>query len=302
MKIKKEYIFRFLILFSIVFVVLSVRFLSLYLSNRGGIKIKGKVFSEIIESFTETSPSPTPTLPTPTVIPPTPTQIEYKITFIDSPTELMEGGQATFTWTIDGPAKTIHKSAVYFGTESTKGKLTKEASPAETNYTDSVKDFLQGDYLIPIRFVGNATITKAGKYFVRVYALIDNNNYWSDEREFTVTAVPGYEIKIINYPEKVILNENSAFTWEITGPATTTGFTAIVGAKESKSGKLDETVDLAKTPYKVLVPDFINGNYAVPLRYVGNTIMPEYGTYYIRALTVINGKNIWSDENNLSVQ
>lgn len=289
-------------MFSIVFVVLSVRFLSLYYSNRGGIKIKDKVLNGIIESVTEKTPTPTQIPPSSTIIPPTPTPIEFKITFIDSPTELMEGGQATFTWSIDGPSITIHKSAVYFGTISTQGKLSKDIAPLETNYTDSVKDFISGDYVIPIRFVGNATVAKAGKYFVRVYALIDDKNYWSNERVFTVNSIPGHEIRIINYPEKVKLNENSAFTWEITGPSTTTGFTAIVGAKESKSGKLDETVDLAKTPYKVLVPDFINGNFTVPLRYVGNTIMPEYGTYYFRALTVVNGKNIWSDEYNLTVQ
>lgn len=288
MKITTKYIFRFII----VAIVLSVGIIiGLYFSSQVSIKNIGKVF-----------PSPTQITPSPTVIPTTPSPIEYKISFIDLPTEIIQGGQATFTWTINGPPKTIHKSAAYFGTISTKGNLTKDVAPAETNYTEISKDFIQGDYLIPITFVGNAQVAAPGKYFVRAYALIDNNNYWSDEKAFTVTAVSRHEIKIINYPEKIKLNDNSAFTWEITGPAATSGFTAIVGAKESKSGVLDESVDLAETPYKILVRDFISGTFSVPLRYVGNTVMPEYGTYYIRALTVINGKNIWSDEYNLSVQ
>lgn len=288
MKIATKYILKFII----VAIVLSVGIIiGLYFSSQGGIKNIVKVF-----------PTPTQIAPSPTVILSTPSPIEYKISFVDLPNEIIQGGQATFTWVIDGPSKTIHKSAAYFGTISTQGNLTKDVAPAETNYTGISKDFIQGDYLIPIRFVGNAKVAVSGKYFVRAYALIDNNNYWSDEKVFTVTAIPRHEIKIINYPDKVKLNENSAFTWEITGPPTSTGFTSIVGAKESKSGTLDESIDLSKTPYKILVRDFVNGTFTVPLRYVGNTVMPEYGTYYIRALTVINGKNIWSDEYNLSVQ
>lgn len=245
--------------------------------------------------------SPTLTL-YPTVIPPSPTPVEYKVAFVDAPLSILEGTQATFTWTIDGPSKTIHKSAVYFGLSGTPGDLSKDTAPSETPYSETVKDFISGDYEIPIRFVGNATVVKPGKYYARVYALIDGKNYWSQERVFNVAPVPGHEIKIINFPEKVKLNDNTSFTWEISGPSATTAFTAIVGAKESKSDNLSQSVDLAQTPYKILVKDFINGNYSVPLRYVGNTVMPEYGTYYIRALTVINGKNIWSNEHTLSVE
>jgi hypothetical protein len=216
----------------------------------------------------------------------------------------MEGGLASFTWEVDGSSKTIHKSAVYFGTINVEGMLGKDVAPAETKYTDSVIDFIDGDFDIPMRFIGNTIITKPGKYYARVYALIDSKNYWSEERVFTVKPIPTptYEIKLINYSQKVKLNDNSSFTWDISGPQSTTSFTAVVGSKESKSGKLDETIDLAKTPYKILVNDFINGVYTIPLRYIGNTIMPEYGTYYIRALTIINGKNIWSDEHTISVQ
>lgn len=291
MKIIKKYIFRFFKVFLIIIILLFAGFLvGSYYSNRGTAITKNK------------NPTPTQILPSPTAIPATPTPIEYKITFIDSPTSIMEDGLASFTWTVDGPPKTIHKTVVYFGTLSTQGILTKDVAPADTKYTDSVKDFIAGDFVIPLRFVGSAKVAKPGKYYARVYALIDSHNYWSEERLFTVKPIPGHEIKLVNYPQTVKLNENSAFTWEITGPQATTGFTAIVGAKESKSGKLDETINLTNTPYKVLVNDFTNGTYTIPLRYVGNTVMPEYGIYYIRALTVINGKNIWSDEHTLSVQ
>ncbi len=306
MKIKNKYIFWFLIVFPVIIVLLFSGYIigSNYLNKKTATAENDKFLSGFVEKVTGENPTPTQIILSPIEIPATPTPIEYKITFIDSPTELMEGAQATFTWTIDGPPKTIHKSAVYFGLVNNQGLLAKDVAPADTKYTDSVKDFLAGDFVIPIRFIGNATIVKPGKYYVRVYALIDSNNYWSEEKVFTIKPIPipGYEIKLVNFPQKVKLNDNSTFTWEITGPQATIGFTAIVGAKESKSGHLDETMDLTKTPYKVLVKDFTNGVYTIPLRYVGNTIMPEYGIYYIRALTIINGKNIWSDEYTLSVE
>lgn len=314
MKINKKYIFNYFIVLPIIIILLIAGFLiGLYSTNhKTAVTNNDKLLSGLVEKVTEVNPTPTQTLSSPTEIPvtapptltPTPTPIEYRVSFIDSPAELMEGGQASFTWTVDGPFRTIHKSVVYFGTINNEGILKKDVAPADTNYTDSVKDFFAGDYVVPIRFIGNTIVAKPGKYYVRAYALIDSNNYWSEERIFTVkpNPTPGFEIRLVNYPQKVKLDDNSAFTWEITGPQTTTGFTAIVGAKESKSGKLDETIDLTETPYKVLVKDFTNGVYTIPLRYVGNTVMPEYGIYYIRALVIINGRNFWSDEYTLTVQ
>lgn len=133
-----------------------------YLNQRTTIIKNDKFLSGFVAKVTSENPLPTQILPSPTEIPVTPTPVEYKITFIDSPIEIMEGGQATFTWMIDGPPRTIHKSAVYFGTMNTQGILTKDVAPVDTKYTDSVKDFIAGDFVIPIRFVGNATIAKPG--------------------------------------------------------------------------------------------------------------------------------------------
>jgi len=117
----------------------------------------------------------------------------------------------------------------------------------------------------------------------------------------TLTPIPGYGIKIINYPDRVKLNDNTTFTWYISGPASSTGFTVIVGAKESQQGNLDENTDLTKTPYRILVKDFTTGTYNIPLTFVGNTVLPEYGSWYIRALAQINNKNLWSDEYTVTV-
>lgn len=231
-----------------------------------------------------------------------PSVAKYEISVVSAPKELVEENNAAFTWQISGLTNTIHTTTIYYGTTSTPGTLSTSVTPGETHYTDEVKDFIRGDYRIPLRFIGNAIIPAQGTYFYRAYALIDGKHYWTSERNFFVKAKPRHEIKIVDPPRNIAPGENVAFTWDIFGASATTGFTAIVGGKESKPGTLESSVDLPATPYSTLVNDFISGTYAVPLRFVGNTKITDPGVYYFRALAFINGKNIWSDEYSLTVQ
>lgn len=214
----------------------------------------------------------------------------------------MEGEIATFTWHVAGPAISIPSTAVYYGTTSHPGPIPTDTRPEDTPYREVIKDFLSGTYGIPLRFVGSTAVGTPGTYFYRAYATIGSKHYWSGERNFVVKALPRHEINVLHYPSVVSAGGNAAFTWEIFGPAATTGFTAIAGGKQSLPGGLDASVDLPKTPYAVLTPDFTNGAYGVPLRFIGNVRVGEPGVYYFRALSFINGKNIWSDEYSFTVQ
>jgi hypothetical protein len=228
--------------------------------------------------------------------------IENNIYFVDSPVELVEGSPATFTWAVSGPPRTIGITTVYFGTKSSPGTLSKTVTPGNAGYTFLLKDFLEGEYSIPLQFVGSISIPTPGTYYCRAYTLIDGDQIWSDERMFTVKPIPKNEIRIIDPPVEANRGSNVPFTWEITGPATTTTFTTVLLGKTSKSGQLETTVDIPQTPYTIMVKDFTNGNYNVPLRFIGNTTLNETGDYYFRALVLINNKNIWSDEYKLTVR
>ncbi len=114
--------------------------------------------------------------------------------------------------------------------------------------------------------------------------------------------VPHNTITLINSPTTGTTGQNMAFTWDINGPAATTGYTTIVGGKESKPGTLDGYTDLAKTPYAVSINDFTNGSYNVPLRFIGNTTPKEAGVYYFRGVAFINDRYVWSDEATITVQ
>ncbi len=231
-----------------------------------------------------------------------PTPESYTLSLVSIPKDLAEGDQATFTWLISGSAQTIHTTAVYYGMTSSPEEFTHTVAPENTSYSYTLKDFMDGQYQIPMQFIGNVKAGKPATYYVRAYALIDGKHYWSDERSFAVHELPKHEVKVINYSPEIRDGENASFTWEIAGPQASTGFTAIVGGKESKPGELDTSIDIPKTPYKIITKDFTDGTYTVPYRFIGNVKVEGAGVYYFRVLAFINGKNIWSPEYSFSVK
>lgn len=231
------------------------------------------------------------------------TPAELSVSFVNTPGNLMEGNFATFTWFVDGPPMTIYTTTVYYGTVSTSGALNTDVLPLNTKYTQSVSDFLNGQYGIPLQFIGNAKMVTPGTYFARAYAYVNGKNYWSDERVFAVAPVPKNEIRVVDYPTRIEKDAVATFTWEIIGPVASTGYSVIVGGKVSNPGTLDESTEISSTSYNLIfVADFTSGIYTIPIRFIGNGLFSDTGTYYFRAFTWIKGKNIWSDEHSFIVQ
>jgi hypothetical protein len=277
---------------------------------------KGKVLGSI-ESIVGTSvpkipplvpvvsatPTPIPSITLTPTITPTPTPPVYTVSFVNTPAELTEGNFATFTWSVSGEPITIHTASVYIGQKSTPGELSEKIGPQNTSYSDKVKDFLDGNYNIPIQFIGNIQLFTPGTYYYRGYAFLDGRHFWSDEKTLQVHRLPNDEIKMLDFKSNFKAGENTVFTWEITGPANDTSYTAIVASKQSKSGVLDDTLALSDSVYTmVVVKDFTASTIHVPLRFIGNGVVGDTGTYYFRAYALINGKHIWSDENSFTVE
>ncbi len=236
---------------------------------------------------------------------------DYKVVLVDAPKQTEAGYTATFTWRVDGPPTTIGHTSVHMGTVSQPGELGKEVKPADTKYTDFVKDFASGTYNIPLQFVGNIQMKTEGKYYFRVHASVKDKNYWSDEYSFEVvkaTAIGEYKITILYPPKSVILpvlptgvKEATGgglvnFTWRIDGPATTINHTAVHYGLVSNPGILADDVRPEDTKYSDFAKDFADGKYNIPLQFVGNTNIKTPGTYFYRAHALVGSRNIWSAE------
>lgn len=231
---------------------------------------------------------------------------DYRVTLVDYSQEIPAGTITTFTWRIDGSPATTNHTSVHLGLVSDTREFTKEVKPAETKYTDMVQDFASGNYDIPLQFIGNIQMRDEGKYFFRVHALVKDKNYWSDEYSFDVVKTSAdYRLKIIaapkavsvvSAPKEVEVGAVTTFTWRIDGPASTTNHTAVHFGQVATPGKLDFDVKPQDTKYPDLVPDFAQGNYNIPLQFVGNVNIATAGAYFYRLHALINGKNYWSDE------
>jgi hypothetical protein len=227
---------------------------------------------------------------------------EYRVTLIDGPKEGAAGNVTTFTWRVDGPPAVINHTSVHYGLESNPGELGKEVKPADTKYTDFVKDFANGSFNIPLQFIGNTVMPQAGKYYFRVHAVIKDKNYWSDE--YTIDVKPAeHRVSAVNIPAEIAPGVVATFTWRVDGPPTKISSTTVYYGEASEAGKLGKDIKPADTSYTESVKDFIKGEYDIPLQFVGNTTTPKKsGTYYYRVYALVGSDNLWSDEGTFTIK
>jgi hypothetical protein len=225
---------------------------------------------------------------------------EYKVTLVDGPKEIYSGNNTTYTWRIDGPATTVNTTTVYMGLVSNPGELKKDVKPSDTKYTDFVKDFANGKYDIPLQFVGNQMVNAAGKYYYRVYTLIKDKHYWSDEYSFEAKQMEN-RVTVLAIPKEIEAGKIAAFTWKVDGQPNVINTTAIYYGLESTPGTLDTSIDPKATKYTDNVKDFVSGKYNIPLQFVGNVKLSVPGTYYYRGHAVIDAKHYWTEEGTFKV-
>lgn len=228
-------------------------------------------------------------------------QGEYTVTLVDGPKEVV-GGVGTFTWRVDGPATTIPDTEVYFGTVSNPGELKKDVKPADTKYTDFIKDFSNGKYNIPLQFVGNTSgMSTVGTYYYRVHATIKDKHYWSDEYTLEVKKI-AEKMVLLDWPKTANANQTVAFTWRVEGMPQTIPTSVIYFGQVSTPGDLGFDVKPEATKYTDYIKDFASGTYNIPLQFVGNTKFPKAGMYYFRGHSVIGGKHYWTAEESVEVK
>ena len=225
----------------------------------------------------------------------------FRVTLVDAPKEVNSNTVATFTWRIDGPSTTINQTTVRLGTASQTGELGKDVKPENTSYNLAVQDFINGNFNIPLQFVGNIALTDPGVYYYRVYGLIKDKHYWSDEYSLEV-KVPEYKVVLLDAPPEAVEDEVFSFTWRVEGLATTINHTSVHYGTKSTAGDLVKTVKPDDTDYTDLVKDFAAGNFNIPLQFVGNTTIAKPGTYYYRGHAIINGEHYWTEEKTLTVK
>ena len=105
-------------------------------------------------------------------------------------------------------------------------------------------------------------------------------------------------VQILNLRSKALAGQPLEVTWQVKpedGATGTISHTAFHYDIISHPGVLGQDVTPAAAGYKELTPDFAQGEFQVP-RSFSAKLTPQAGKLYVRAHTIIEGKQYWTDE------
>ncbi len=118
--------------------------------------------------------------------------VETQITASTAPDSGTVGEKMEFGWGITAEEGTIAtNTAVRYGTESTPGALGKDVSSDDTSYVSATKAHVST--ALPSTFTSSLYPTSEGTLYYRFHAVINGENYWSDEYSAEVAPLGGAE-------------------------------------------------------------------------------------------------------------
>lgn len=102
---------------------------------------------------------------------------------LNTPTISDLNAPVTVSWQIDSPTpRRITSTTIYYDTSATPSALSTNDSPLAVGYEHSLNDYQTGDWQSPQTFTARIFPPKdASAIFLRAYALIENNHYWTPE-------------------------------------------------------------------------------------------------------------------------
>jgi len=107
---------------------------------------------------------------------------------------------------------------------------------------------------------------------------------------------PEYSIGLISAPKEVVQGEIAVFSWTVGGKEQFIYSSTVYIGKTSTAGALDSSIFPSSTSYTDYLPEFIKGEYKVPMVFTANKAFAVAGVYYGRPYAQTDGSNLWGDE------
>ena len=90
--------------------------------------------------------------------------------------------QLNLTWKIDSATpRSTDFTTVYWSQESSPSSLSTTDSPAAAGYPNHLTDYTDGNFFLPAIFPGRLNFSTPGVYYLRAYAYIDGQHYWTEQ-------------------------------------------------------------------------------------------------------------------------
>ncbi len=122
--------------------------------------------------------------------------------------------------------------------------------------------------------------------------------------EVQAPAAPLAEEKVVYFvsaPENAVIGDFANITWAVDGKNGITQHTAIHYDYKSHPGKFDTNASVKSSGYEKLTPDYANGSYDLPKVFSAKIQLIQTGALYYRAHTIIDSKNYWTEERNITI-
>jgi hypothetical protein len=216
----------------------------------------------------------------------TPESLAVSVTVTEGPTKVQVGKLFTVKWTVVGPAgSSTNDTRVYYDTVSRAGSFAAGVTPKTSGYrsfTPTQSGALPGEFSVGVSPgpVGNVL-------FYRSYAMVDGQNYWSDEYELNqVVSAP--TVAKASVPSNVTGGYSYSVSWKVEG--------GLPGNIESSylewglfGGQYDHKTD-AQTGTS-------------PMTFTVSLTAPSApNTVYIRMHAVVDGKEYTTEESSIPIK
>ena len=217
-----------------------------------------------------------------------PPPVTPTIEITDAPPGAEAGSPFKITWRVNSNVEyQINHTAIHYGPESQSEPLTL------TSYTN-ISNVYGG--LIPATFSSNITINTPGVIYFRAHAIINNVNYWSEEKRIVVSEQPPPVTPTIEITDAPVMAETGSpfkITWRVNSNVEyQINHTAIHYGPESQSEPL------TLTSY-TNISNVYGG--LIPATFSSNITINTPGVIYFRAHAIIDNVNYWSEEKNIVV-
>jgi hypothetical protein len=114
--------------------------------------------------------------------------------------------------------------------------------------------------------------------------------------------LPDYSVGFVDSPGDITEGGIANFNWIVDGPPRSINTTGVYYGSVSHPGQLSKSTAPADTGYTGVLPDFMKGEYNIPLRFVGGVQITTPGTYFFRGYALISGKHYWTEEKSFTVK
>ncbi len=125
---------------------------------------------------------------------------EVSAAIISAPSSARTGDKLIFSWRVEGPSTTIPHTAIHYDYVP-HPNVFEGTTPEGSGYPKFTQEFAQGQFSIPNTFTASITAEKAGTLYYRGHAIVNGEQYWTEEESVYIAEEKPKEQQTTQQPK-----------------------------------------------------------------------------------------------------